>query len=353
MKDIKSAEKEYNDILNQLENPELISDWEKFEELSQQKKKLEKIIEKAKELKDIGIRIEESKEILKSEDDHDLITLAQSDISALKEKKEIIEKELNEMMKDEMPDFSKQAVIMEIRAGAGGDEAALFAGDLFSMYSKYAVLKGWKVKVLDSHSTDLSGYKEVIFELKPEKPDDIYSKMKYEGGVHRVQRIPKTEKSGRIHTSTASVAVLLKPKATEINIKPQDLRIDIAKSSGPGGQNVNKRMTAVRITHIPTGIMVKSMAERSLPQNKENAMAILSAKLLEAKTKESQSKIENKRNVQIGNAQRAEKIRTYNFPQDRITDHRIKKNWHGLENILNGNMDAMIESLEKNIKNPL
>lgn len=347
MKDINSIESEYNDILNQLEDPDLISDWEKFDELSQKKDKLEKIIGKNKELEEIKNRMEESRTILKSETDHDLLVIAQSDLTAFEEKLASVKKELSGLLKEDGPDFSSQAVIIEIRAGAGGDEAALFAGDLYSMYSKYAALKEWKLKVLDSHPTDLNGYKEIIFELKGDKNSDIYSKMKYEGGVHRVQRIPKTEKSGRIHTSTASVAVLLKPKSTEINIRPQDLKIDVAKASGPGGQNVNKRMTAARITHLPTGIMVKSMTERSLSQNKENAMAILSARLMEMKMKAEQSNIGNKRNVQIGNADRSEKIRTYNFPQNRITDHRIKKNWHDLESILNGNMDEMIKTLQK------
>jgi peptide chain release factor 1 len=197
--------------------------------------------------------------------------------------------------------------------------------------------------MLDSHSADLGGFKEIIFELV----GDAYKKMKYEGGVHRVQRIPKTEKAGRIHTSTASVAVLMKPKPSEIKIKPQDLKIDIAKASGPGGQNVNKRMTAVRITHLPTGIMVKSMAERSLPQNKENAMSILSAKLLEIKETENLTKEKDKRKSQIGSAKRVEKIRTYNFPQDRITDHRIKKSWHDIERIMDGDMAKVIETMQK------
>ncbi len=196
----------------------------------------------------------------------------------------------------------------------------MFAGDLFRMYNRYAQINGWKVKVLDSHPSDLSGFKEMIFELNGK---GAFSKIRYEGGVHRVQRIPATEKSGRIHTSTASVAVLLKPKKTEFKIRPDDLKIDIYKSSGPGGQYVNKRETAIRITHLPTGLVVASQTERNLLQNRENAMAILEARLLEKKQKEEEEKMSGKRKTQIGQAKRAENRRTYHLPQDRLTDHRI------------------------------
>ena len=231
------------------------------------------------------------------------------------------------------------SAIIEIRPGAGGEEAALFAGDLFNMYSKYAQAKEWAQKILESKKTELNGIKEIIFELKGE---GVYSKMRGEGGVHRVQRIPKTEKMGRVHTSTASVAVLLKPKSTEININPNDLRIDIYKSSGAGGQNVNKRETAVRITHIPTNIVVSSQTQRNQLQNKENAMAILQAKLLEKKLSEESNAIGGDRKTQIGSAMRSEKIKTYNFPQNRLTDHRIKKSWHNLEEIMQGKLDKVL-----------
>ncbi len=240
----------------------------------------------------------------------------------------------------------QNSTIIEIRAGAGGEEAALFAANLFKMYSKYAVFQEWKQKILDSHLTELGGIKQITFEIRGE---NTFSKMKYEGGVHRVQRIPKTEKSGRIHTSTATVAVLAAPKSTEIKIKSDEIKIDVYKSSGPGGQNVNKRMTAIRITHLPTGLVVTSQTERNQLQNKENALSILAARLLEKKEQEEQSKIGGKRKAQIGWAKRAEKIRTYNFPQDRVTDHRIKKSWHNIEEIMEGKLDKMISTLEKNI----
>jgi len=227
----------------------------------------------------------------------------------------------------------QSSIIMEIRAGTGGREAALFAADLFKMYSKYAVSQDWKQKTLDSHLTELGGIKQITFEIKGE---DAFSKIKYEAGVHRVQRIPETEKSGRIHTSTATVAVLPKPKTTDVNIRQDQVKIDYYRASGPGGQYVNTRDTAVRITHIPTGLAVTSQTERSQFQNKENALAILSAKLLEKKQTEEMAKLGGERKAQIHAAMRAEKIRTYNFPQDRVTDHRIKKKWHNIEDIMNG-----------------
>ena len=239
-----------------------------------------------------------------------------------------------------------ESVIVEIRAGTGGTEASLFAADLFKMYSRFATRQDWKLKTLSSSLSELGGFKEVIFELSS-RNDDVFSKMQYEGGVHRVQRIPKTEKTGRIHTSTASVAVLLKPKRTETKIRTDELKIDLFRSSGPGGQNVNKRETAVRITHLPTGIVVASQNERNQLQNKENAMAILEAKILEKKETEDSGTMSEKRRAQIKWAKRAEKIRTYNFPQDRLTDHRIKKSWHNLEDIMNGNLELIVKAFKK------
>ena len=243
-----------------------------------------------------------------------------------------------------MENQEKQAVIVEIRAGAGGDEAGIFVADLFRMYSKYAQNQGWKQKILDSKPTELGGFKEIVFELEN---GDVFSKMKHEGGVHRVQRIPKTEKQGRIHTSTVTVAVLPKPKKEEIKINPADLRIDYYRSSGPGGQYVNKRETAVRITHLPTGLVVTSQTQRNQLENKENALAILAARLLEIKTAQEQESMGGNRKSQIGKAQRSEKIRTYNLPQNRLTDHRIKKSWHNLEKILEGQLDKIIRALQR------
>lgn len=241
-----------------------------------------------------------------------------------------------------------EAIIMEIRAGAGGEEAALFAEDLYKMYSKYAAGQNWKQMVLDLSSTELGGLKQIVFEIKGE---NVLAKLKNEAGVHRVQRVPKTEKSNRIHTSTASVAVLPKPKETEININPSDIKMDFYKSSGPGGQNVNKRQTAVRMTHLPSGLVVCSQVERGLEENKRAALTILQARLFEKKTSESQSQIVQERRQQIGTADRSEKIRTYNFPQDRITDHRLGKSWHNIEKIMGGKIDKLVEYLQEKINN--
>ncbi len=237
-----------------------------------------------------------------------------------------------------------KGIILEIRAGAGGEEAAIFAADLFRMYTKYAQSQGWSFSVLDSHPSSLQGYKSIVIEIKG---NEAYDRLKYESGVHRVQRIPKTEKSGRIHTSTASVAVLPKVEAVEVQINPSDIELSTFRSSGPGGQNVNKVETAVRLTHKPTGVVVECQSERSQASNREKAMDILRAKIYQEKLEKQQKEIASERREQIGTAMRAEKIRTYNFPQNRITDHRIGKSWHNLEDILEGKLDKPIKDMRK------
>lgn len=236
-------------------------------------------------------------------------------------------------------------VILEVRAGTGGDEAAIFAGDLARMYQKYSAKRGWKFFIVDFNQTSLDGYKTLVAEIEGE---DTYDDLKNESGVHRVQRIPKTEKSGRVHTSTASVAIIPEVEPKEIQINPGDLEISFFRSSGPGGQNVNKVETAVRITHKPSGITVASQAGRSQHANREQAMTILRAKLYEAQQIEERMKLGSFRREQIGTAERAEKIRTYNFPDDRITDHRIGKKWHNIEKILDGDLEPIIKALKKN-----
>ncbi len=236
-----------------------------------------------------------------------------------------------------------EKVLVEIRAGVGGEEAALFARDLFRMYSKYAQKRGWKMRIFNLKESDLGGIREVVFELKGKDVSD----MKYEGGVHRVQRIPETEKSGRIHTSTATVAVLREPEEKEIKINPKDLEFDFYKASGPGGQYVNKRMTAVRVKHLPTGIVVTCQTERSLQQNKEMALNLLRAKLFQMEKEKEEEELKKERRSQIGFGERAEKIRTYNFKQNRVTDHRVKKSWYNLEEVLDGNLEKIISTLKK------
>jgi peptide chain release factor 1 len=260
--------------------------------------------------------------------------------------------EIERMLTASTPNFlsptnqeqSQNEIIVEIRAGTGGEEAALFASTLFEMYKKYAELQGWRLAVLDYNRTTLGGYKSITFEISGK---DAWQKMEYESGVHRVQRIPKTEKSGRIHTSTATVAVLPKAKETDIEIKPDEIEISFYRAGGPGGQNVNKVSTAVRILHKPSGLVVSSQEERSQARNKERALEILRTKLLDIKRRQEKEAITEERRRQIGSAERAEKIRTYNFPQDRITDHRIKKSWGNIEHILDGHLDLITKELAK------
>jgi peptide chain release factor 1 len=235
--------------------------------------------------------------------------------------------------------------IIEIRAGAGGDEAALFASDLVNMYKRYSVIKGWGFEIIDFNQNTLGGYKSIVFEIKGQ---EVFEKMKYESGVHRVQRVPKTEKGGRVHTSTATVAVLQKATEKDFNIRPDELEVSFSRAGGPGGQNVNKVESAVRILHKPSGIVVSCRQERTQHGNREKALVLLRTKLLEIKKEEETGNVTEERRRQIGTGDRSEKIRTYNFPQDRITDHRAKKSWGNMDNILNGNLDKIVDYFAKN-----
>ncbi len=335
-------EEEYKIISEKLKKNEPVSDWKEMGKLQKRKDHLEKIFGKIKELISIKNQIKEAEEISKQENDFQLLTLAQKEKESLLEKEKALLDEIKLGVQKEGEENNFDALIMEIRAGTGGNEAAIFANDLFNMYVRYAKIKNWSVKILESHRTDLYGLKEIIFEILG---DNAYSRLKYEGGVHRVQRIPETEKSGRVHTSTAAIAILPKPKKAQIAIRPQDLEVDTYKASGPGGQYVNKRESAVRITHKPTGIVVACQTQRTQIDNRETALSILEAKLLELQERSQAKNIQEKRKGQIGTMERAEKIRTYNFPQDRITDHRIKKTWHNIPEIMAGNLDKIIEEL--------
>lgn len=347
MKNLNSIKIEHQEVQRNLQEAEEALNWEKAGQLKKEKDFLEKIINQDKKIQEIKKQLQDAENILNKEKDAGLLELARQEKENLQNRLEKEKINFQNLLKQASGEEQINELIMEIRAGAGGDEAALFAADLFNMYSKYAQSKGWQVKTLNSNSIGIGGYKEIIFNIKGE---DCFSKLKNEAGVHRVQRIPETEKSGRIHTSTASVAVLPKPKKTQqIQIKTDDLQIDTFKSSGPGGQNVNKRETAIRITHLPTGIVVASQTERNQAQNKENALTILQAKLLEARVQEQAKKLENKRRTQIKQAKRSEKIRTYNFPQSRVTDHRIKKTWHNLDQVMQGQLEEIVSTLSQEL----
>ncbi|OHA67064.1 MAG: peptide chain release factor 1 [Candidatus Wildermuthbacteria bacterium RIFCSPHIGHO2_02_FULL_47_12] len=343
MIDLKQIKEEYQELLTKLTDPELISRWEEFQSLSKRRSTLEKIMQVAQDLEETKQKIQENLEIISSPEDPELSSLAQTELEALKDREGALQKELEQQLK-KGTQSTPGAVILEIRAGTGGEEAALFAFDLFTMYRKYANQQGWKDTILDQNLTEQGGLKEGSIEFEGET---VFENLQYEGGVHRVQRIPATEKAGRIHTSTASVAMLPKPTKTELQINPSDLKIETTTSSGPGGQNVNKRQTAVRVVYIPTGLMVVSQISRNQQKNKDFAIALISAKILAQKREEEQKKLSSDRKAQIGWAKRAEKIRTYNFPQDRITDHRIEKSWHGLEKILGGELSPIVQALQE------
>lgn len=335
-----TIEEKYEELTRLLANPSVLSDPQRYQKYSKEQAELQPLIEKIREYKKVIKEIEEAEEILRG-GDGDLRELAQAELSQLKERKPLLEKELKLLLLPKDPRDEKN-VILEIRAGTGGEEAALFAADLFRMYSKYAESKRWKVEIIDMNATGLGGIKEVIAVIQGK---GAFSRLKYESGVHRVQRIPVTEAGGRIHTSTATVAILPEAEEVDVKIDEKDLRIDTFCSSGPGGQSVNTAYSAVRIVHIPTGIIVQCQDERSQLKNKEKAMKVLRAKLLEMERQRQEEERAKERRQQVGTAERSERIRTYNFPQNRVTDHRIGLTLYKLQDILDGNLDEIIDSL--------
>ena len=328
-------------INNQLTDPDVVTDQNKFRKLMKEQSDLVLIVDKYKEYKDAKTTIEDSLEILEEENDEELREMAKEEMNDAKSRLETIEQELKILLLPKDPNDSKN-VIVEIRAGAGGDEAALFAYEIYRMYQKYVDQFKWKVELMSVNENGIGGFKEAVFMITG---DGAYSKMKYESGVHRVQRIPKTESGGRIHTSTVTVAVMPEAEEVDVEINDNDIRIDVMRASGNGGQCVNTTDSAVRLTHIPTGIVIYSQTEKSQLQNKAKAFALLRSKLYDMELQKQHDAEAADRKSQIGTGDRSEKIRTYNFPEGRVTDHRIKLTLYKLDQIMNGDLNELIDSL--------
>lgn len=339
---LKLTEEKYNDIAEKLMNPDIINDTKAYASYMKEYKNLTPIVEKYREYCKILSDKTDAEEILADKStDEEMRELAEAEIEEAKPKLEEITEELKVMLLPKDPNDDKN-VIIEIRGGAGGEEAALFANSLYRMYTMYAESKHWKIEVLNINETELGGIKEISFNVIGE---GTYSRLKYESGVHRVQRVPETESQGRVHTSTVTVAVLVEADEVELEINPTDLKIDVFRASGAGGQHINKTESAVRITHLPTGVVVECQDERSQYKNKDRAMKILRSRLYESMLEEQNEKIASERRSQVGTGNRSERIRTYNFPESRLTDHRIGLTIYRLESILNGNLDEVIDAL--------
>lgn len=332
----------FDQINSQLSDPAYMNDYEKLKNLNKERSNLEELIEAYNKYSSVIKNIAGNEEIIDTVRDKEIIELAEAELTELKEQKEKLEEEIKVLLIPKDPNDDKN-VIMEIRAGTGGEEAALFAGDLFRMYTRYAEIRGWHYEIIDMNDTGLGGLKEVVFSISG---NNVFSDLKFESGVHRVQRVPETEASGRVHTSAASVAVLPEVEDVEVEINPNDLKIDIFRSGGAGGQNVNKVETAVRMTHIPTGIVVQCQDERSQLKNRTKALKVLKARLYDMELKKHNDQISAQRKSMVKSGDRSDKIRTYNFPQNRVTDHRIGLTLYNLSNIVEGQLDELIEQLK-------
>lgn len=334
------VEKRYEQLEQMLSDPQLLGQQKEYSRVAKERAELEELVSCYREWKRTEQEIEENRELLKEKDEA-LRELAKEELSALREKKEELESRVKILLLPKDPNDNKN-IILEIRAGTGGEEAALFAAALFRMYSRYAESRGWRVEVMSSNPTGLGGFKEIITLIEGR---GAYSRLKFEGGVHRVQRVPATEASGRIHTSAVTVAVLPEADEVEVEIDPKELRIDVFRSSGPGGQSVNTTDSAVRVTHLPTGLVVSCQDEKSQHKNKAKGLKILRARLLEKKQQEQRSEIAATRRLMVGSGDRSERIRTYNFPQGRVTDHRINLTLYKLDRIVEGELDEVVEAL--------
>lgn len=332
----------WEEVGKKIVDPEIIANMREYVKLNKEYKDLEPIVKALEEYKNLTSNIENNKEIIKTETDADFVAMAKEELAECESEMEKLEEEIKILLIPKDPEDSKNAVV-EIRAGAGGDEASIFAGDLFRMYAKFCSTKGWRVEVVDEHEGTNGGYKEIVFEVSGE---DVYGILKYEAGVHRVQRVPQTETQGRVHTSAASVMVLPEAEEFDVEIKESDLRVDSFCSSGPGGQSVNTTYSAIRITHIPTGVVAQCQDQKSKLKNYDKALAVLRSRIYEM---ELQKKLEadgEKRKLMVSSSDRSAKIRTYNYPQGRVTDHRINLTMYDLPNIINGDIEKLVEALK-------
>ncbi|AYW46193.1 peptide chain release factor 1 [Tetragenococcus koreensis] len=338
---LQKIEDRYQELGELMSDPDVIADTNRFMKLSKEEADLRETVQVYQRYKKVEEDISEDEEMLSENLDEEMSDLAKEELTELKKEKEELEDQIKILLLPKDPNDDKN-IIMEIRGAAGGDEAALFAGDLFNMYQHYAESQGWKVEVMDANITGIGGYKEVIMMITG---DRVYSKLKYESGAHRVQRVPETESQGRVHTSTATVVVMPEAEEVELNIDDKEIRTDIYHASGAGGQHVNKTASAVRLTHIPTGIVVAMQDERSQIKNREKAMKVLRARVYDKYQQEAQSEYDASRKSAVGTGDRSERIRTYNFPQNRVTDHRINLTIQQLDKILSGELDEIIDAL--------
>jgi peptide chain release factor 1 len=338
---VKLVEERYEELNQLMADPEVVTDHVRVTEYAQEQAEIEELVQAYRRYKALEAELADTRELLDLEEGTEMLELAEQEVARLEGELETLHDRMRLLLLPKDPNDEKN-VIMEIRAGAGGDEAGIFASDLYRMYTRYAEAQRWKTDMLSAHSTGVGGFKGVILEIAGK---GAYSRLKYESGVHRVQRVPVTESQGRIHTSTATVAVLPEIDDVEIEINPADLQIDVYISSGPGGQHMQKNATAVRITHEPTGMVVSCESERSQTQNRERAMAVLRARLYETEQRRQMEERGEERRLQVGSGERSEKIRTYNYPQNRVTDHRISLTIYRLESIVNGDLDEIIDEL--------